>query len=160
MEADNEKLPFSRSQRSLVYARAKNEVGDRPFGTLMDVYRDWLRVHRPFDSARPDARPGRLPHRASADRECTQPYSASVLQHFGDEFWLTKRQRHRALNKGREIGGFAHDTGEGSISPYHREHGGDLIWEIGSGYFGCRDADGNFDPKRFAAQAAADRRSR
>src|SRR3546814_13887044 len=60
----------------------------------------------------------------------------------------------QALNKGAKLGGFAHDTGEGSISPYHREHGGDLIWEIGSGYFGCRAADGGFDPVRFAEQAA------
>jgi glutamate synthase domain-containing protein 2 len=75
------------------------------------------------------------------------------VQHFGHELRLAQRQRHPRLNQGAKLGNFAHDTGEGSISPYHREHGGDLTWELGSGYFGCRTSDGRFDPERFAAQA-------
>ena len=86
--------------------------------------------------------------------ECRQPYSASILNISAMSFGALSANAIRALNRGAARGGFYHDTGEGSISPYHRE-GGDLVWEIGSGYFGCRTDDGRFDPERFAEQAAA-----
>ncbi len=155
LEADNEELPFSRSQRSLVYARAKNEVGDRPFGTLMDVYGNG------FEFMSHSIRPA--PHLDPADfrikiggAQCTKPYSTSVLNISAMSFGSLSGNAIEALNRGAKLGGFAHDTGEGSISPYHRKHGGDLIWELGSGYFGCRDDDGCFDPRRFAAQACTE----
>ncbi len=85
--------------------------------------------------------------------QCKQPYSASVFNISAMSFGSLSANAIRALNQGAKLGNFAHDTGEGSISPYHREHGGDLTWELGSGYFGCRTADGRFDPERFAAQA-------
>src|SRR3546814_12476080 len=87
-------------------------------------------------------------------KDCTAPYRASIFNISAMSFGALSANAIQALNKGAKLGGFAHDTGEGSISPYHREHGGDLIWEIGSGYFGCRAADGGFDPVRFSEQAA------
>src|SRR5207237_9380206 len=85
--------------------------------------------------------------------DCAKPYDASVLNISAMSFGALSANAVRALNKGAKLGGFAHDTGEGSISRYHREHGGDLIWEVGSGYFGCRTPDGKFDPDKFAVQA-------
>jgi glutamate synthase domain-containing protein 2 len=152
-EGDSEALPFSRAQRSLVYSRAKNEASEKPFGTLQDVYRvgyefmaHSIQPSRGVDPAGFRIRIG--------GPQCTQPYSASVFNVSAMSFGALSANAIRALNQGARLGGFYHDTGEGSISPYHLEPGGDLVWELGSGYFGCRDADGHFDPERFAAQAA------
>ena len=153
LEDEHEETPFSRSQRSLVYARAKNEVSDRPFGTLLDVYENGYEFIA--HSTRPVAAADPGSFRVSIGGEaCRRPYSASIFNISAMSFGALSANAIRALNKGAKLGGFAHDTGEGSISPYHREHGGDLIWEIGSGYFGCRDDQGRFDPRRFAEQAA------
>ena len=153
LEADDDKLPFSRAQRSLVYQRAKNEGSEKPFGTLTDVYEEGYEFicHslRPCLEADPDS--FRV---AVGGAQCAQPYAASVLNISALSFGAMSANAIRALNRGARLGGFAHDTGEGSISPYHREAGGDLIWEIGSGYFGCRDAQGRFDAARFADQVA------
>src|SRR5471032_2377042 len=83
--------------------------------------------------------------------DCTKPYSASVFNVSAMSFGSLSANAIRALNAGAKRGGFSHDTGEGSISPYHREMGGDIVWEVASGYFGCRTAEGRFDPERFAA---------
>ncbi|WP_313646978.1 FMN-binding glutamate synthase family protein [Pseudomonas sp.] len=152
LEADSDALPFSRAQRSLVYARAKNEVSDKPFGTLIDVYQSG------FEFIGHSMRPAPLADPASfritiGGPQCSQPYSASIFNISAMSFGSLSANAIRALNKGAKLGNFHHDTGEGSISPYHREHGGDLVWELGSGYFGCRTADGRFDPERFASQA-------
>ena len=153
LEADDDKLPFSRAQRSLVYQRAKNEPSEKAFGTLADVYRDGYEFIG--HSLRPQAaaEPASLRVQVGGSL-CKQVYAASVLNISALSFGAMSANAIRALNRGAQLGGFAHDTGEGSISPYHREFGGDLIWELGSGYFGCRDAHGHFDPQRFAAQAA------
>ena len=153
IEDDKTKTPFSRSQRSLVYARAKNEQSDRPFGTLVDVYENGHEFIAHSTRPAPVADPATFRTRIAGD-DCDQPYEASIYNISAMSFGSLSANAIRALNKGANMGGFAHDTGEGSISPYHREHGGDLIWEIGSGYFGCRTADGNFDPIRFAEQAS------
>ena len=153
-EGDKDGAPFSRDKRALVYQRAKRELDKRPFGTQYDVYGDeyeWLHhsiAPRPVSSD---------PHRVTIGHSgpCTQPYSASVLNISAMSYGALSANAVRALNRGAKRGGFAHDTGEGGVSPYHREAGGDLIWEIGSGYFGCRTADGRFDPGRFA-EAAGD----
>ncbi|MEO8309344.1 MAG: FMN-binding glutamate synthase family protein [Pseudomonadota bacterium] len=152
LEADDEKLPFSRAQRSLVYQRAKSAPSEKAFGTLGDVYRAGHEFigHSMQPVAEPDPAGFRI-HIGGPD--CTQPYSASVFNISALSFGALSANAIRALNKGARDGGFAHDTGEGSISPYHRENGGDLIWEIGSGYFGCREANGHFDPRKFAASA-------
>ncbi len=152
LEGDAEQLPFSRSQRSLVYARAKNEPADRPFGTQSDVYQTGFEFisHSMLPAAHGNPDDFRV---TIGGPQCRQPYSASVFNISAMSFGSLSANAIRALNKGARMGNFAHDTGEGSISPYHREHGGDLIWELGSGYFGCRTEDGAFDPQRFAAQA-------
>ena len=153
LEADGDELPFSRAQRSLVYARAKNQGADKPFGTLSDVYRSGFEFigHSMLPAAHCDPATFRV---SVGGPQCTQPYSASVFNISAMSFGSLSANAIRALNQGAKLGGFYHDTGEGSISPYHREHGGDLVWELGSGYFGCRDEQGRFDPQRFAEQAA------
>ena len=153
IEGDQEETPFSRSQRSLVYARAKNESSDRAFGTLLDVYENGYEFIAHSTRPAAPADPSAFRVMIGGD-DCTQPYSASIFNISAMSFGSLSANAILALNKGARMGGFAHDTGEGSISPYHRQFGGDLIWEIGSGYFGCRTADGNFDPVRFAEQAA------
>ena len=150
IEGDNEAAPYSRQQRSLIYQRAKGEADKRPFGTQMDVAAhgyEWINHSLvPSTVASHDFRVVIGAGRA-------RPYSASVFNISAMSFGALSANAILALNAGAKAGGFAHDTGEGSISRYHREHGGDLIWEIGSGYFGCRDADGAFDAARFAATA-------
>jgi len=152
LEADDDKLPFSRAQRSLVYQRAKNEPSEKPFGTLSDVYQDGYEFIGHSMRPQPEAEPGQLRVLVGGE-QCRQRYSASVLNISALSFGAMSANAIRALNRGAQLGGFAHDTGEGSISPYHREFGGDLIWELGSGYFGCRDARGQFDAARFTEQA-------
>ena len=151
-EADEEAAPFSRSQRTLVYERAKDEAGERPFGTLMDVYREGYEFigHSITPIMTADPATYRLTIGGEA---CAKPYSASVFNISAMSFGALSANAIRALNEGARLGGFSHDTGEGGISPYHLERGGDLVWELGSGYFGCRTEDGRFDPERFAAQA-------
>jgi len=161
IESDADLIPFSRDQRSLVYQRAKGERDSRPFGTKLDVYSDgyaWLmhsivpRILPPKNSANAE---GAHDFRVTIGGPgCTQPYSSSIINISAMSFGSLSANAILALNKGAKAGGFAHDTGEGSISRYHREHGGDLIWQIGSGYFGCRAADGGFDADLFAAQAS------
>ena len=152
LEDDQVQTPFSRSQRSLVYARAKGESSERAFGTQLDVYGDDYEFIAHSTRPAPHADPAAF-RVTIGNKDCTQPYSASLFNISAMSFGSLSANAIRALNRGARDGGFAHDTGEGSISPHHREHGGDLIWEIGSGYFGCRTADGDFDPGRFAAQA-------
>lgn len=150
VEGDNDAAPFSRAQRSIVYQRAKGDPDQRPFGTQLDVGQDgyeWLN-----HSLAPT-------HLASHDFRITigagraQPYSASVFNISAMSFGALSANAILALNQGARLGGFAHDTGEGSISIHHRAHGGDLIWEIGSGYFGCRNDDGSFSAEKFEAAA-------
>ena len=151
LEGDNEAVPFSRAQRSLVYQRAKNIESRQPFGTGENLYLagyEWINHSlRPVQIDDFDFRV------KIGGRACKQPYSCSVLNILAMSFGALSANAVRALNKGAKLGNFAYDTGEGSISRYHREHGGDLIWEIGSGYFGCRTPDGHFDPQRFALHA-------
>ena len=150
IESDNEAAPFSRSQRSLVYQRAKGESDKRPFGTQLDVQApgfEWINHSvAPSQLATHD-------FRITIGPETAQPYSASVFNISAMSFGALSANAILALNAGAKRGSFAHDTGEGSISAYHRVHGGDLVWEIGSGYFGCRHADGSFDPEKFAQSA-------
>lgn len=160
IESDSEAAPFSRAQRSLVYRRAKGDQDNQPFGTHLDVSRqgyEWINHSmQPSQVASHDFRVwiGGTPETASLSRlPCTQPYAASVFNISAMSFGALSANAILALNSGAKRGGFAHDTGEGSISAHHRTHGGDLIWEIGSGYFGCRNDDGSFSPERFEANA-------
>ncbi len=153
-ENDSDALPFSRTQRSLVYQRAKSQADQRPFGTLLDVYSQGYEFighsMRPLDHVDPASFRVRV-----GNDQCSQPYEASVLNISAMSFGALSAAAIRSLNRGAKLGGFAHDTGEGSVSPYHEEFGGDLVWQIASGYFGCRDAEGRFDPAKFAARAAS-----
>jgi glutamate synthase domain-containing protein 2 len=151
IESDNEAVPFSRSQRSLVYARAKGESDKRPFGTQLDVREvgyEWL-THSISPSVI-DSHDFRV---SVGGPQCKHPYAISLFNVSAMSFGALSANAVMALNLGAKKGGFAHDTGEGSISRYHREHGGDLIWEIGSGYFGCRNEDGTFSAERFVQNA-------
>jgi glutamate synthase domain-containing protein 2 len=155
IEADEDAAPFSRSQRSLVYQRAKGQAGEHPFGTLLDVYRDGYEFigHSSVPATAADPETFRIQIGGPA---CAKPYSACVYNISAMSFGSLSANAIRALNAGAKRGGFSHDTGEGSISPYHREMGGDIVWEVASGYFGCRTPDGRFDPERFAGQATTD----
>jgi len=151
-EDDKDGRPFSRDQRAVVYQRAKMNIDKRPFGTVHDVYEEgyeWLRhsmMARPVSKEHFRIKVG--------GASCVKPYDISVLNVSAMSFGALSSNAIRALNGGAKKGGFAHDTGEGGLSPYHEEMGGDIIWEIGSGYFGCRTLAGAFDPEKFAAVAA------
>jgi len=126
----------------------------RPFGTQEDVYREgyeWM-----HHSVAPKVHADQNFRVTIGGPDCTRPYSASVFNISAMSFGALSPNAVRALNAGAKKGGFAHDTGEGGVSPYHRENGGDLIWEIGSGYFGCRNHDGSFNPEEFARVAGDD----
>jgi glutamate synthase domain-containing protein 2 len=150
IEGDNEAAPFSRQQRSLVYQRAKGDSDKRPFGTQMDVHAvgyEWINH---------SLQPSKLSthdFRVTIGAGRAQPYDASVFNISAMSFGALSANAVLALNEGARRGGFAHDTGEGSISRHHRANGGDLIWEIGSGYFGCRHGDGSFSEERFIENA-------
>lgn len=151
-ESEKDGMPFSRDTRAVIYQRAKMVLDKRPFGTQENVYAEgyeWMNhsiAPRPLGDA--DFRI------AIGGADCTQPYSASVFNISAMSFGALSPNAIRALNAGAKRGKFAHDTGEGGVSPYHRENGGDLIWEIGSGYFGCRNPDGSFNADEFARVAA------
>src|SRR5690606_26765643 len=138
----------------LVYARAHAAEDAHPFGTELDVYSgeyEWL-AHSiaPNPAAPADSRV------TVGTDQCGKPYRASRLNISAMSFGALSANAIEALNLGAKIGGFYHDTGEGGLSPYHLKHGGDIVWELGSGYFGACDAKGHFDPERFRDHAAND----
>jgi glutamate synthase domain-containing protein 2 len=150
-EGDTDGRPFPRERRAIVYQRAKHELDKKPFGTQGDVYaegHEWM-----LHSIRPTPVAKDLFRVSIGGPDCTKPYDASVLNISAMSYGALSANAIRALNLGAKMGGFAHDTGEGSVSPYHREAGGDLIWEVGSGYFGCRNADGSFSEEQFLTTA-------
>jgi glutamate synthase domain-containing protein 2 len=152
IEGDTAEVPFSRQQRSLVYQRAKGVMDVVPFGSQQDVYGvDYEWINHSMAPTHVDSHDFRVVIGAAS----AQPYSASVFNISAMSFGALSANAVRALNEGARRGGFYHDTGEGSISPYHREKGGDLVWEIGSGYFGCRDDRGRFSEERFVENARA-----
>jgi glutamate synthase domain-containing protein 2 len=151
-EDEKHSMPFPRDKRAIVYQRAKLQLDKRPFGTNYDVYSngfEWMShsmapVAASAESFRVDV----------GAHNGAKPYSASVFNISAMSFGALSSNAIRALNKGAKMGNFAHDTGEGGFSPYHSEFGGDVIWELGSGYFGARNADGSFSADRFAQVAA------
>jgi glutamate synthase domain-containing protein 2 len=154
LESEKDGTPFSRDKRAIVYQRAKQALDKRPFGTQNDVYSsgfEWLHhsmAPKPVDKQSFRVLVGGL--------DCAKPYSASIFNISAMSFGALSPNAVRSLNIGARKGGFAHDTGEGGISLYHRENGGDLIWEIGSGYFSCRNGDGTFCAEKFADNAKSD----
>ncbi len=154
IERDWDGRPYDRDTRSVVYERAKGIHGERPFGTELDVnevgYEYLVHSMAPAD---PPKQPARV---TVGGPDCTKPYSMALLNVSAMSFGALSANAIRALNKGAAMGGFAHDTGEGGLSPYHLENGGDIVWEIGTGYFGARTKDGDFDPDSFRDKAAHD----
>jgi len=151
IEADTDELPFSRAQRAIVYQRAKGVSDKRPFGTQLNVYQsdyEWINHSiAPTDIASHD-------FRLTIGANCAQPYSASIFNISAMSFGALSANAILSLNAGAKRGNFYHDTGEGSISCHHKKNGGDIVWEIGSGYFGCRNTDGTFNAEKFAENAA------
>ena len=154
VESDTNGTPISREFRSLVYQRAKGDRDTRPFGTVFDVNRsgyEWVN-----HSLQPKHHVDENPRVKFGGPDCTKPYMASPLNISAMSYGALSKNAIMALNKGAKIGGFSHNTGEGSMSPYHLEHGGDIVWQIGTGYFGCRDDAGNFNPETFKENASKD----
>ncbi len=151
-EDEKHGLPFSRDKRAIVYQRAKMQLDKRPFGTAYDVYADGFEWLNHSMAPRHVAKSGFRVRIGGPD--CTQPYEASVFNISAMSFGALSANAIHALNEGARKGDFAHDTGEGGFSPYHRAGGGSIIWELGSGYFGARHQDGTFSPERFAQTAA------
>ena len=151
IEDDQAAVPFSRQQRALAYQRAKNVSDTNAFGTLENLYqsgKEWfLQSTLSYPLKETNFRI------VVGGERCLQPYSMSVFNISAMSFGSLSAAAIEALNQGAKLGGFAHDTGEGAISPYHKKHGGDLIWELGTGYFGCRNHDGTFSAEKFAERS-------
>jgi glutamate synthase domain-containing protein 2 len=155
VENDTDGRPFDRDTRSLMYQRAKGVEDKKPFGTELDVYQGGYTWMMHSIAPRPMPEDAEKSMRVTVGGpQCTAPYSSSVLNISAMSFGALGGAAVRAMNTGAKNGGFAHDTGEGGISRYHRENGGDLIWQIGTGYFGCRKQNGDFDPDLFQKNAS------
>lgn len=154
VESNTDEVPISREFRSLIYQRAKGDRDTRPFGTIFDVNRsgyEWLN-----HSIQPKHLTDFNPRVKFGGPDCTKPYMASPLNISAMSYGALSKNAIMSLNKGAKIGGFSHNTGEGSMSPYHLEHGGDIVWQIGTGYFGCRDNKGGFNAETFKENAQKD----
>jgi glutamate synthase domain-containing protein 2 len=153
VESDTDGTPINRIDRSVIYQRAKRQIDTTPFGTQLDVYSEgyeWM-AHSisPMDFHKMDHHP----RVTVGNKACRQPYSSSILNVSAMSFGSLSSNAVEALNMGAQIGGFAHNTGEGGLSPYHLKHGGDIVWQIGTGYFGARDENGNFSAEAFRKNA-------
>ncbi len=154
IETESSGMPVSREFRSLIYQRAKGDRDTRPFGTIFDVNRngyEWVN-----HSLAPKVVVETNPRIRFGGPDCTQPYDASPLNISAMSYGSLSKNAIMALNKGAKIGGFSHNTGEGGLSPYHLKNGGDIVWQIGTGYFGCRTEDGNFDETLFKQKSQQD----
>jgi glutamate synthase domain-containing protein 2 len=151
VESNTDGKPFSREERSLVYQRSKKVLDTLPFGTQRDVYAvgyEWM--NHSLAPVVPDESSKRV---WVGGKQCTKPYHASIFNVSAMSYGSLSQNAIRALNRGALQGGFAHNTGEGGLSPYHLEAGGDIFWQIGTGYFGCRDKKGNFSIEEFTRRA-------
>ncbi len=151
VESDWEGRPFNRMQRSVIYQRAKGAVDTNPYGTRKDVLEvgyEWMNhsINAHFITEND-------PRVMVGGDDCKQPYNASILNISAMSFGALSKNAILALNKGAKTGGFYHNTGEGGLSPYHLEYGGDVVWQIGTGYFGCRKPDGTFCEETFVKSA-------
>ncbi|MCA8969386.1 MAG: FMN-binding glutamate synthase family protein [Planctomycetes bacterium] len=147
IETNTDGQPFSREQRSVVYQRAKKQIDTLPFGTQRDVYEvgyEW--IHHSIAPTHPRDFNPRI---TVGKTQCAQPYELSIFNVSAMSFGSLSANAVLALNEGARLAGFAHNTGEGGVSPYHLEPGGDLIWQLGTGYFGARSDDGGFDRGKF-----------
>lgn len=151
VESNSDGRPFSRKERSVVYQRAKGQLDTLAFGTQGDVNEvgyEWINhslapIHHKLLSSRVSV----------GGVSCQRPYSASIFNISAMSYGALSKNAIMALNRGAKQGGFSHNTGEGGLSPYHLEGGGDIVWQIGTGYFGCRDAKGRFQLEEFTKRA-------
>jgi glutamate synthase domain-containing protein 2 len=151
VESNSDGMPFSRESRSIVYQRGKKELDTLPFGTQRDVYAigyEWA-LHS-LSPVHVDPKSMRV---VFGGPQCKHPYTASILNVSAMSYGSLSKNAILALNGGAKLGGFAHNTGEGGLSPYHLEPGGDIIWQIGTGYFSCRTPEGNFSEPLFKERA-------
>jgi len=154
IESDTNGKPISREYRTLVYQRAKGARDTRPFGTVFDVYRtgaEWIN-----HSLAPSDIHDKDPRILFGEANCKQPYAASPLNISAMSYGALSKTAILALNKGAKMDGFSHNTGEGGLSPFHLKHGGDLVWQIGTGYFGCRSKEGGFSEEKFIKNSATE----
>jgi len=157
IESDIDGTPINRTKRSVVYQRAKRVLSTKPYGTQEDVYADgyeWIN-HSMYPLKESSITDEDLRVKVGGN-DCKQPYSASLLNISAMSFGALSNNAIEALNLGARHGNFAHNTGEGSLSPYHTKHGGDIIWQIGTGYFGCRTSYGHFDAEEFRKKSLTD----
>lgn len=153
VESDTDGSPINRNERSVIYQRAKKQIDTIPFGTQLNVYAEGYEWMTHSISPKDFHKMDHSPRVRFGGKECTQPYDMSVLNVSAMSFGSLSKNAILALNGGAKIGGFAHNTGEGGLSPYHLEPGGDVIWQIGTGYFGARTEDGNFSGEAFQKNA-------
>ena len=154
VESNTDGMPFNREQRSIVYQRAKRQLSTLPFGTQRDLYAvgaEW--INHSLHARHPDGRVHRV---RVGGPKVTKPYDAALLNISAMSFGSLSANAIESLSRGARLGGFSHNTGEGGISPYHLAGGADLVWQIGTGYFGCRTPEGRFDPDAFAELATLD----
>lgn len=146
IERETDGKPFPRNQRSAAYRRAKNVSDTVAFGTQLEInHRKYEGIKHSIYAKKPSHE---LPRVMVGNEQCSQPYSASRFNISAMSFGSLSDRAQISLNRGAKKGNFYHNTGEGGISPYHQE-GGDLCWQVGTGYFGCRDDEGNFNPELF-----------
>lgn len=156
IEPDYDGRPINRLDRNIIYQRAKHVTDSTPFGTQLDVYAEgyeWMNhsiAPINFDMIDHD------PRVKVGGPDCKQPYDLSLFNVSAMSFGSLSKNAVMALNGGAAMGNFAQNTGEGGISSYHNKFGGDLIYQIGTGYFGCRDKDGNFDEQLYIKRTKAD----
>lgn len=153
IENDLEGKPFNRLQRSLIYQRSKKEPDTTPFGTQLDVYSEGYEWINHSIRAIPFNKLEEQPRVRIGSSQCTQPYDASLFNISAMSYGSLSKNAVLALNSGAKMGHFYHNTGEGGLSPYHIEPGGDIVWNVGTGYFSCRDSEGNFSEEEFAKRA-------
>lgn len=155
IEADTEGKPFTRLQRSIVYQRSKKDPDSMPFGTQLDVYKEGYEWINHSITTIPFGQVNENPRVKIGSSQCTNPYYASLFNISAMSFGSLSKNAILALNNGAKQGGFFHNTGEGGLSPYHLQ-GGDVVWNIGTGYFSCRNDDGTFSYEQFTKRAMLD----
>lgn len=154
VESDTDGTPFNRQHRSIVYQRAKKVLDTNPFGTQLNTYEVGYEWMNHSITAMDAHQLNQHPRVKIGGPDCLQPYHASIFNVSAMSFGALSKNAVMALNRGAKTGAFAHNTGEGGVSPYHLKNGGDLIWQIGTGYFGARDKEGKFSERHFAERAS------
>jgi glutamate synthase domain-containing protein 2 len=154
IESDIDGRPINRIDRNTIYQRAKKDNDTMPFGTQLDVYTEGYEWLCHSISPKDFSTLNHNPRIVVGNKDCKQPYSASIYNISAMSYGSLSANAVEAMNAGAKIGGFAHNTGEGGLTPHHLKHGGDIIWQIGTGYFGCRTEDGNFSSELFKIKVA------